>query len=917
MKLPYAAAVGLVSLLMLTSAALFAGVTGDLAGVVTDSNGAPLPGVAVTATSPQLQGSRLAVSGSAGEYTIPALPPGTYRVEFQAEGMNPAVRDNVKVSLDVTTPVKVQMAMGVITEEITVSGEAVVIDPTSTTVQQNFGTQHLKYATIGTAGRTYQAVLQQAPGVAGGANPQVMGANLGQNNYMLDGVNTTDPVTHTFGSNLPFDAIQEVSIQTLGKDAEYGRAVGGVVSVVTKTGGNEFSGTFDARITTEDLAESGDHFDADTQNYKEFKPAATLGGPISRDKVWFFVTAERVDNARTNPARPGANWIAGDRTFDGWNTLAKIVAAPAPNHSLAFRFTDNRADIDNANDSSFFRPEADRLQTQESTIYNLGYDVVINPKWLASAQVGVRRGFLESKPMNDDIDTIGVFNATTSVRWNAFTNWQGGDRDRDELLASMTYFWDRMGSHVFKAGVHVDQAKFTSFNNATGRGVDQRFCSPLFGQPAGATCGATQTNVGGTVNDIGTPAQLVVSTVIPTETFESDYQAYYIQDEWHPVRPLTLRLGLRYESVSFTTEGADTPELDRLQPRLGLAWDVFGNANTIVRGFWGEIMDDNGLTLGSFLSERGAVSSFFNWRAADSSWQFAGAFGGPTGNQFDRSLEPTYGTEASLAIAQRIGTNTSLELTAVRRESKDVFEDSCVDEDCHFYWLTNRPNGLDDVLRGEYEGYILKLESRPYSWLSGLVSYTYAKSKGSVEYTQNAGTDFDVSPDHFVNRFGRLSDDAKHRVKAAGFVRAPWGTTLGVDFSYRSGLPYNVTANLPPFSGYGTVFVEPRGSRETPSLTQLDLQVLHEFNIGRVQMGLIAAVFNALDSETATTIGGSIGNYGNCRTTDTRCIDNPLFASGDDTRPGFERLRITSTTFGTETAWQRPRRYEVGLRFEF
>ena len=941
MRLTYRVAVGLAALLMLMPLTVFGATTGNLAGIVTDSSGAALPGVTVTATGATLQGSRSAVTGAAGDYQLPNLPPGQYRVEYSLAGMNSVVRENVRVALDTTTPLNVQMAMGAVTEAITVTAEAVVVDPTLTTVQQNFGQQHLKYATIGTAGRTYQTVLLQAPGVAGGSNPNVLGANLGQNNYMLDGVNTTDPVTHTFGSNLPFDAVQEISIQTLGKDAEYGRAIGGVVNVVTKTGGNEFSGTFDARITNEDLAESGDHFDADTQNYQEFKPAATLGGPISRDKIWFFVSAERPDNARTPPQRPGANWIAGDRTFKGWNSLGKITATPAANHTLAFRFTDNRADVGNASDSSFVRPEADRLQVQESTIYNLGYDAIINPQWLATVQVGIRRGFLESKPMNGDINTVGVQNLTTGINWNAFTNWQGGDRNRDELIASTTYFWNGMGSHTFKVGLNYDQSEFISFNNVTGRGINQaQFCRPEFGQPAGATCGALQLNLGGDANNIGNPAQLNVSTVLPTETTGSDLQAYYIQDEWHPISPVTLRLGLRYETIQFETPNTDAPELDKLQPRIGAAWDIFNNSNTVLHGFWGEVMDDNGLTLSSFLSTLGTVTSFFVPDGAGG-WAFAGAAGGASGNDFDPELSATYGVEMNLGVTQRIWTNTSLDLTYVQRETKDIFEDSCEPVECAFFWMTNNPNGLTDQLKSEYNGIIAKIESRPFSWLSGLVSYTYSESEGSIEYTQNAGTDFDVAPEHHINRFGYLSDDARHRYKASGFIRAPWGTTFGVDYLYRSGLPVNATATITSSCngnprvvldqavpcggpatrthlgpGYGQLFLEPRGSDRTDDLQQLDMQVLHEFNFGKVRAGLVASVFNVLNSETALTIGSSIGNYGPCLATSRFCVDNPAFGTVEN-RTSHQRLGSNSTTFGQETTWQRPRRYEVGVRFEF
>jgi len=919
-------AAAILAALTLLPMTAFAATTGNVFGVVTDNTGAVLPGVTVTITGPNLQGSRQAVTNERGEYTLSLLPPGNYRVEASLSGLSPAVQNNVRVSLDVTTRQDITMGMGAVAEAITVTADAVVVDPTATTVQQNFGTQHLKYAVIGQGGRSYQSVLSQAPGVVGTGNPSVLGSNIGQNNYMLDGVNTTDPVTHTFGSNLPFDAIQEISIQTLGKDAEYGRAVGGVVNVVTKTGGNEFSGTLDARLTNNNFAESGDRYDASIQNFRNFRPSASLGGPIVRDRVWFFGSLERRDDQSTAPARLGANWRPGTRDFKGWNSLGKITATPAANHTLSFRLTDNRADIANVETSSLYRPEANRFQAQESTIYNLGYDAIITPQWLAQVQVGIRRGYLESRPMSGDFNTIGIANNTTGVQWVNYTNYQGGDRDRNELIASTTYFMNAAGSHTIKAGINFDRAEFSSFNNPTGLGVPQSFCNPQYGQPAGAVCGASQINLGGDVNTIGTPRRLTVTTVLPTETVQSGINAYYVQDEWHPVTPLTLRLGVRYESVTFEVPGASTPKLDKVQPRIGAAWDVFNNARTVFHGFYGEVMDDNGLTLASFLSPRGAVSSLFDWSAATQSWVFLTSIGGASGNRFNPNLKPTYGVETNLGFTQRIWTNTSLDVSGVIRETKDIFEDSCevASGNCEYFELTNTPGGYDDVLKSKYQGVITKIEARPYSWLSGLLSYTWAKSKGSVEYTQNAGSDFDIDPDHFINRFGYMSDDARHRVKASGFVRAPFGTVLGVDYSWRSGAAYTITASLPPFAGYGALFLEPRGSRRTPNLQQLDLQLSHGLTFGRVRAELIGSIFNALSTETPTSFGTSIGNYANCRTSgatiDAVCIANPLWGKGEDRVPAtgsFERLRVSSTTFGQELAWQQPRRYEVGVRFEF
>jgi len=915
-------AVALIALLALPLTA-FGQTTGNLFGVATDGTGATLTGVTVTVTSPNLQGSRSAVTSASGEYQLQLLPPGNYRVEFMLDGFDTIVKENVHVSLNTTTRQDAVMALGAVIEAITVTAESVVIDPTQTTVQQNFGAQHLKYATIGAAGRSYQTVLQQAPGVAGGSNPQVAGANLGQNNYTLDGVNTTDPVTHTFGSNLPFDAIQEISIQTLGKDAEYGRAIGGAVNVVTKTGGNEFSGTLDARWRSDALAESGDHFDPDERPFRNFNPGVTLGGPIANDRIWFFGSIERPDTQVTNPNVAG--FQPGSRTFKGWNSLGKITATPAENHTLSLFVTDNRADIENAQNSSFYRPEADSLQVQESTIYNLGYDVILNPKWLVNARVGLRRGFLETKPMSGDVTLPSIINATTGVYSQSYNNWQYGDRDRDELIASTTYFLDAGGSHTLKAGINLDQSSFSSYNNTTGTAFGNDFCNEDWGFETGMQCGArlvTRNNAAG--ND--QRYYVEIYSIIPEETVEADYQALYAQDEWRPIPSLTARLGLRYERSEFTVPGrSDVPSLSKLQPRLGLAWDIFNNAQTIVHGFWGQVMDDNALTLANFGSLSGSsIRTRIFYTAATGKYdRFIDTLGSSLPNVYDPDLEPTVSNEMSLGFTQRVWRNTSLDVTGVWRESDNMFEDTCIDAVCDYYEMSNTPAGFSDALRNEYQGVIAKIESRPYSWLSGLVSYTWSKSEGSVEYTQNAGVDFDQYPYHFLNTFGYLSDDARHRVKASGFATAPFGTTFGVDYTYRSGLPDNITiasSAASPF--YGTVFATPRGSRRTPSLQQLDMQVMHEFNIGGARFGLLGVVYNVFGTETVTDYGSSIGAYNDCDTVNAEaasagvgdCIANPLFGAEDGWARG---VLVSSPTLNQAIAWQTPRRYEIGIRFEF
>jgi len=890
---------GAVGLLVLPVASP-GGTTGTLIGIVTDAQGSALPGVAVTASSPTLQGTRTSTTNNAGEYNLPLLPPGEYRVEFAIAGFEKMTRERVVLSLDQTTRINVTLALAAVAEAVTVTADTVVIDPTQTNTRVNFKEDHLKYATIGQAGRTYQGVLQQAGGVAGGSNPQVFGAHLGQNSFLLDGVNTTDPVTHTFGSNLAFDAIQEIAFQTGGFEAEYGRAVGGIVNVITKSGGNQFSGTFDGRYSTEDFTEQGEkrqafpvgttnlRYNKDTQEFQNLKAAGTLGGPILGDHLWFFGAAERVENK--NQPTTTRTFDPGRRDFFGWNLFGKLTASPADNQSLAFRYTNNFANIPYSQNSSNVSPEAGSLQKQGGYVYNLSWDAVLTPQWLVNVQGSLNNTYLSSTPMSGDRLTTGSIDRSTGVSTVNFTNFQTGRRKRTEALASTTYYLEAFGSHAFKVGTDLEWTEFPNENNPTGTPIDPAMCSPQFGQPAGARCGAINQPLN------GNPSRYQVSTILPKATPEGRGMAFFAQDEWRPVPQLTAKIGLRYDESTFYLDGGEkVKSLTRFQPRVGFAWDLFNNSSTILRAHAGEFMDDNALTFPNFLDERGAIFAIFSWNAAQQRYSnLLGVFGGPSGNDHDPSLKPTYSQELNVGVTQRIFSNTSLDVTGVYRKTKNIYEDSCKFDNCETdgtFWLTNSPNGMDDVLKSRYKGVIFKIESRPSSRVNLLLTYTLAESKGSIEYTQNAGVDFDVFPDHFVNRYGYLSDDARHRVKAGGFVKLPWEIIFGTNIIWDSGTPYNVTSTSAPNSGYGTVFQEPRGSRRLDDFYQWDVQLQKDFVFGPLRFGLIGSVFNVLDTEIELTRDGSVG-------------------AGTLAAP-------TNARFNFPTSWQRPRRYEAGFRVEF
>ena len=886
-------------LLLVASSVAQAATTGTLFGVVTDGDGSALPGATVTVSSPSLQGTRSVVTNAAGEYSFPILPPGVYRIEYALPSFEPLVRQGVVVNLDQASKVSVVLSLTRVTEDVTVTADTVVIDPTQTNTQVNLKEDHLKYATVGLAQRSYQNVTLEAPGVTSqagaGGNPSVFGSNLGQSSYLIDGLNTTDPVTHTFTSNFTFDSIQEIAIQTGGFEAEYGKAIGGIINVITKSGGNEFHGTLDARYRSQKLTEQGERtrdfpegtdtlrYDKERQDFQNFSPSATLGGPLLRDRIWFFGSVERPQFENQPPDLFG--YQPGRRDFQGWTVFAKATATPAPSHTLALKFNSETADVPHAQNSSFSTPEAGYDQTQDLRIYNASYDAVLNPNWLANFQVGYLENKLDARPHSGDLDTTGTIDQVTGIASGNYTNVQTSERPRLQALGSTSYIAEFLGSHVFKVGTDLEWTKFENLNNFTGTPLDPSFCSEEFGQPAGATCGAVNEPAD------GDNFLYLVYTDLPVQTFEGRGMSFYAQDEWRPVQNLTAKIGLRYDEADFyLPDDEKVKTFARFQPRVGIAWDLFNNSSTILKANAGEFMEDNALTLPSFLSREGSVLSLFLWSNAQQRYRFFGAFGGPSGNSLDPSMRPTYSQQITSGVTQRIFKNTSLDVTGVYRRSRNIFEDSCADEDCTHYQLTNRPNGMD-VLKSDYRGLIFKVESRPTDGMSWLLSYTTSKSKSAVEYTQNAGADFDVFPDHFVNRFGYTSDDARHVVKLDGYVRLPWELFLGTSAYWDSGVAYNVTRPAPN-AGYGLEYLEPRGSRRLPDFYRWDAQLQKDFPIGPVRIGIIGAVFNILDTEIAIQRDENVGDGGT--------IDEP-----------------TNPRFNFATAWQRPRSYELGFRIEF
>ena len=226
---------------------LWAQTTGRLFGQVKDESGGPLPGVTVEVRGPALQGTRSATTDADGGYRLTLLPPGRYEVSFSLEGFASESRKDVAIGLDKDTTLDLQMRLKAVEEQITVVGEVPTVDTATTDLGTNLTAQAIQ--TLPT-GRNYSSIVQVTPGVSSDANPDnqsqgtitMYGSSGAENAFLIDGVNTTNVEYGFQGKELNFEFIEELDVKTGGYEAEYGRATGAIVNVITKSGGNEFHG---------------------------------------------------------------------------------------------------------------------------------------------------------------------------------------------------------------------------------------------------------------------------------------------------------------------------------------------------------------------------------------------------------------------------------------------------------------------------------------------------------------------------------------------------------------------------------------------------------------------------------------------------------------------------------------------------
>ena len=280
-------------LLLSSSAALRAQTTGRIQGQTLDVQGAVVPGATITITSPALQGSLTQVTDAEGRFRFPSVPPGIYTVKAELSNFKTAEQNSVDVGLDRTVTLPMTMQLGGVAETVTVEASSPVIDTQSTTIGINAKAEIFNRLPVQ---RDIYSIARLAPGTTDdGVGPAVLGSTGAENQYIVEGLNTTGVERAEKGKQLNFDFVEEIEVKTGGLPAEYGRATGGVINVITKSGGNTFRGSFfgfseggalQSNDNTADLRPATTTTVTDIDKKWDFGFEA--GGFIVRDRLWFF-----------------------------------------------------------------------------------------------------------------------------------------------------------------------------------------------------------------------------------------------------------------------------------------------------------------------------------------------------------------------------------------------------------------------------------------------------------------------------------------------------------------------------------------------------------------------------------------------------------------------------------------------------
>ncbi|HEX8170675.1 MAG TPA: TonB-dependent receptor [Thermoanaerobaculia bacterium] len=921
----------------------------SLSGRVADDQGAAVPGVTVTATNTETGFTRTTVTGTDGTYRFQALPIGTYRVTAELSGFATVTTENVELNVASTRDLDVRLKQATVSEAITVTADAplVATEPAIGTVVSR---QELENLPLN--GRQFANLASLAPGTTLSVNQDptkpgqltvALNGGSGRNvNFVIDGGDNTDDTIGGALQNFNLEAVQEFKIQTMQYKAEFGRSSGGVLSVVTKTGTNDFDGSvygffrdksLNEKTEAERLAGSG------KGDYERKQYGASLGGPIVRDRAHFFGTYEKTDRQTTVVIDTGGLAPSFDGNAIGYPFKDELGTAKATLNATARQFVQVRYGFQKNSDKYAAFPY--NAPTAWGTLTNDYKSILGSHSWTLGGNKQNEFVYQWTRFANaitaDSNDPNFYFPSGVQIGQNVNTpqtTTQEKSQFRDDFAWSSTLMNRRNDFKVGAAYIH----------------------EPILG---GDFTTGTAGRFDMLTDDPNSPVQAITifSGFSGDQTPIEQYNLY-AQDDIALNDRLTINVGVRYDLwtgfdldqrsnpllAQYKAAAAAHPEIEWLRPfangeadvledddnniapRLGFSYDMKGDGRHIIRGGYGIYYDfpyTNATVLFPALSVQsstyGATYSYEDpngiknpngtfFRPGDPLPPNQGGGGAPQPNNIaQKSWQAPESRQLSLGYSFEVSNSLGLNFEAVHIDYENIpfrFRANPIVNGARI--IPGHSAGGNIRLwvgdgSAEYKGFNVGFHARA-SKFESQGFYTWSEATGNVLTGADEFRLWDGSlqPDAQLNtpvnpldpyapeNYGPLFTDARHRVTLSTTYRAPLGINLSGIFRYRSATPFSKFTGGTRL-GYGNVLdpsVSHVNSERGNSFSQLDMRVSKEFGFGGgYAVELIGEIFNVLNSKNGTRfVRQSNGSY-----------QPSLFAG--DTGQGEQRLAQLGVRF--------------------
>jgi hypothetical protein len=863
--------------------------TGSIMGTIKDESGAVLPGVTVEVTSPALLGGpRVVATDEAGVYRVRTLAPGEYRLSATLQGFMTFAAERLIVTMGGTLTVDGVMKVGGVAENVTVSGRAPVVDVSSSGMTANYDRTLIEAVPVQRSG--FNDIAALAPGLAR-TNPNsdtwsAYGADTKTAGSRFDGVDTSNvDMPGALVQPIP-DVFQEVQVVGMGAAAEYGGFMGAVVNVISKSGGNAFSGGASFYLQTGGLT-SGNapegQFAFGRDKYHDF--SAQVGGPIKKDKVWFFGAYQYLRDSSSaygvNPDYPTLRKI--DRIF------GKVSWAISKRHELWISFNDQLDEFPGAL-SPTITSEALSDGKHKNPSPAVHWQSTLNDKTLFQVKYAGWYWHEDRSPQSGCYTCSQVVDLQTGITSGGVLYFYdttkeglgyGWNVNRTQVEASLTRYADKFaGRHTLKMGVQYSRG----YSNA------------LIGYPGGAffyTYG-------------GEPLYGFFGLPHYYGGWGTTWTGY-ADDTWQIGDRTTMNLGLRYDyqvgnAIGGPEYGADgqptgvyIPPVEKagvwknFSPRLGLVYQLTGDRKTVLKLNYGRYVDylrsntvqavDQTITplyMKGYNPETGQYDILLN--VID-----------PVKNQgVDPNLSAPTTDAFVVAVEREVAAGFAVSAMGIYNKTKGIvaywniggvyepaiFHDTFGNQDIpvlnqinsaaeNFYVTTNPPE-----YKHQYRGVILALNKRlSHNWQM-TSSLTISKSDG-VGFTTGGGQGntnrpidpYIRDPNYLVNNSGPLDGDRTYVLKVTGSYALPADARVAVNYVHQTGTPYARTVRLTGLnqSLERNIMATPRIYR-FPSQDTLDLRVEKAFRFGGTRRAIIMLdVFNSLNQGDAIAWKSTVG----------------------------------------------------------